>query len=338
MQIVIIIVIVLLVIALLMWIWPFLLAGVSAYVLYRFIRYYRKEKYFRSPEFLNHKEKIDSTINDFNEIAEYVKEIPNNNQFVPYENKNAYSNLATFENTSVHNYSRSKNEKHLTSNNVYNTSLQVVRKASEEPIKYLCKYFNIKPTEENLSQLEEIGTNISRMENTVANLKLREREIEEDFNPPKFIIKYYRKELMEKIGMDIPEINIEYATYIFEYVSAGGNSSQKSVITFNSKTVEAVSQYIAEKIKYNKSAKAQRALMTNALRNKIKERDHHTCQICSASIEDQSLLLLEVDHIIPVSKGGLSTPDNLQTLCWKCNRSKSDKIIEPAVISETVIG
>jgi len=68
--------------------------------------------------------------------------------------------------------------------------------------------------------------------------------------------------------------------------------------------------------------------MTKKLREFIKKRDNYTCQTCGASIADQSLLLLEVDHIIPVSKGGLSTEDNLQTLCWKCNRTKSDKIIE----------
>ncbi|WP_411815422.1 HNH endonuclease [Kurthia gibsonii] len=37
-------------------------------------------------------------------------------------------------------------------------------------------------------------------------------------------------------------------------------------------------------------------------------------------------LLLEIDHIIPISKGGMSSEDNLQTLCWKCNRSKGAKI------------
>ncbi|RAE55164.1 HNH endonuclease, partial [Burkholderia multivorans] len=36
-------------------------------------------------------------------------------------------------------------------------------------------------------------------------------------------------------------------------------------------------------------------------------------------------LLLEVDHIKPISKGGLSEIENLQTLCWRCNRSKSNK-------------
>ena len=38
-------------------------------------------------------------------------------------------------------------------------------------------------------------------------------------------------------------------------------------------------------------------------------------------------LLLEIDHIVPIVKGGLTTEDNLQTSCWKCNRSKGSKLI-----------
>lgn len=38
-------------------------------------------------------------------------------------------------------------------------------------------------------------------------------------------------------------------------------------------------------------------------------------------------LLLEINHIIPVATGGETVEDNLQTLCWKCNRATSDKII-----------
>ncbi|MCG4734929.1 HNH endonuclease [Casaltella massiliensis] len=30
--------------------------------------------------------------------------------------------------------------------------------------------------------------------------------------------------------------------------------------------------------------------------------------------------------MLPISKGGLSTEENLQTLCWKCNRRKGAKV------------
>lgn len=295
--------------------------------IYKLVLYILKEIYFRSEDFLEHKDKVDSMVSEYNEIAEYVKDIPNRNQFVPKEDKLEHSHLAEFENTSKHNYRRDRNVREKDNKNVYPASLQVVRRASEEPIKYLCKYFGIDETEESLNQLQEIGENISRMENTIENLELRQKQIEDDFNPPKFILKHYREELMERVGVNLSKIEPEYIEYVFEYVSPGGNSSQRTTIKFDSETVEAVSEYISKRIEYRESAAGQRALMTKAYREKIKARDNYTCQMCSASVEEQSLLLLEVDHIIPISKGGKSVDDNLQTLCWKCNRSKGAKIL-----------
>lgn len=327
MQILIVIVIIVVLLAFLLSLWPFILGFIGIYIIYRIIRNVRKNRYFNSEEFIQHTAKIEATIIEYNEISEYINNIPKNNQFIPTNNATDHSHLVTFENTSNHKYVRNRNEKTLNTGNIYSTSLQVVRKASEEPIKYLCKYFDIKATQDNLNQLQEIGNDISRMENTIENLQLRQKEIEDNLNPPKFILKHYHKELMSKIGVNIPPIELKYAQYIFEYVSAGGNSSQKSVIDFNGPTIEATSEYIVEKIKYKNSAKGQRALMTRSLRTVIKERDDYTCQMCTAAVRDQNLLLLEIDHIIPVSKGGMSTLDNLQTLCWKCNRTKSNKIL-----------
>ena len=86
-------------------------------------------------------------------------------------------------------------------------------------------------------------------------------------------------------------------------------------------------RYLSGIIKFRKSIERQRALMTSSLRKKILSRDGYECKRCGASVSKEPNLLLEIDHILPVSKGGLTTEDNLQTLCWRCNRSKGAKII-----------
>jgi len=56
-----------------------------------------------------------------------------------------------------------------------------------------------------------------------------------------------------------------------------------------------------------------------ALRHLCFKRDNYRCLECGSSKKDTPL---EVDHIVPFSKGGKTTLENLQTLCKKCNRSK----------------
>lgn len=70
---------------------------------------------------------------------------------------------------------------------------------------------------------------------------------------------------------------------------------------------------ISEKATYKKNISA-------SLRLKVYRKDGYCCVKCS-SREDLSL-----DHIIPESKGGVSTIDNLQTLCRHCNVVKGSKI------------
>lgn len=72
--------------------------------------------------------------------------------------------------------------------------------------------------------------------------------------------------------------------------------------------------------------KNQRKLMTTELKNRIKERDSYTCQICGKYMPD--CVGLHIDHIIPVSKGGKSVESNLRVLCSVCNLRKSDNLEE----------
>lgn len=63
--------------------------------------------------------------------------------------------------------------------------------------------------------------------------------------------------------------------------------------------------------------RVERAKVSNKMRFAIYDRDGHRCCKCGGYYDD-----LEIDHIIPISKGGKSTMDNLQTLCRRCNKEK----------------
>lgn len=55
------------------------------------------------------------------------------------------------------------------------------------------------------------------------------------------------------------------------------------------------------------------------LRHEVFMRDGYRCRECGASKDETSL---EIDHIVPVARGGTNDIDNLQTLCRECNRMK----------------
>lgn len=68
--------------------------------------------------------------------------------------------------------------------------------------------------------------------------------------------------------------------------------------------------------------RVERAKVSNELRQEIFERDGYTCVNCGSTEKE----LLEIDHIKPISKGGKTEPDNLQTLCHDCNIRKGNDI------------
>lgn len=65
---------------------------------------------------------------------------------------------------------------------------------------------------------------------------------------------------------------------------------------------------------------------TRALsRKNILLRDRNTCQFCGRVFPASELTL---DHVIPRSRGGHSTWDNLVTCCHECNNRKGDRLPE----------
>ncbi len=54
-------------------------------------------------------------------------------------------------------------------------------------------------------------------------------------------------------------------------------------------------------------------------RRELLRRDHHCCQYCGSRKK------LTIDHVIPVSKGGKNTWDNLVIACESCNQKKANR-------------
>lgn len=65
--------------------------------------------------------------------------------------------------------------------------------------------------------------------------------------------------------------------------------------------------------------------MNAALRSKVMKRDSFRCRMCGASASEG--ITMHVDHIIPVSHGGLTNLENLQTLCAPCNLGKGNRFV-----------
>ena len=66
----------------------------------------------------------------------------------------------------------------------------------------------------------------------------------------------------------------------------------------------------------------KRTTLPPSRRFQVLSRDKNICQYCGRQPPEVEL---EVDHIQPVSKGGIDEVSNLITSCRDCNRGKSDK-------------
>ena len=99
------------------------------------------------------------------------------------------------------------------------------------------------------------------------------------------------------------------------------DTGNNETITVHSPTMVClVPQHI--RLTINHKEKAWRIPTVN--RREVLRRDKHTCQYCG------STKFLTLDHVIPVSKGGQHTWDNIVTACEKCNNSKGNRTPQQA--------
>lgn len=79
-------------------------------------------------------------------------------------------------------------------------------------------------------------------------------------------------------------------------------------------------------IEWGKSESGNRAQLTPEswarVRKIVKRRDGAICQYCGCEASGG-----EVDHVLPLAKGGTDALTNLVWACKNCNRSKGDKTL-----------
>lgn len=301
--------------------WPLFLFLAIVFAIWKIYELY----YYKSSKFIEIKQRITTYIDDCNALNKHIENL----KYTDLVSYRQDYGIASYKDSSKWNYER----KHLKSQqyapNIHNCSRTVCDNARKKPFEYICKYFGIKATEETLSMFENILNNFEAAEEGKIHLQEEKKKILESIHTdiPTLIRKFSKRNLEKNLGFEQIDMSTAYfPKYTFQYTSSGGNASMTCDVVMDIDNLNRFVLFMSEKIKFNKSVAGQRALMTSKLRQHIKERDGFTCKNCGISIHQEPNLLLEIDHIIPVSKGGLTTEDNLQTLCWRCNRKKGSKI------------
>jgi len=209
-------------------------------------------------------------------------------------------------------------------------SAAVFASAENNPLEYVVKNFypNKKLYPEQIQKLyllvEELET-LREAKQIIENYKVEYQQYLGDV--PDFIMENDEAGFYSRLGFANIDESVLTVEYKFSYTSGGGMAQRSFTVPMTDETIVELIKVLESKLTASTFAKEQRTLMTKKLREHIKNRDDFTCCNCGNSTHVEPNLLLEIDHIIPVAKGGCTVENNLQTLCWKCNRSKSDKII-----------
>ena len=209
-------------------------------------------------------------------------------------------------------------------------SAAVFASAENSPLDYVVKNFypNKALFPEQIQKLhlliEELET-LREAKQIIENYKAEYQQYLGDV--PDYIMAEDEAGFYSRLGFAHIDESVLTVEYKFSYTSGGGMAQRSFTVPMTEETIVELIKTLESKLTASAFAKEQRLLMTRKLRDFIKGRDNFTCCNCGNSIHKEPNLLLEIDHIVPVSKGGCTTEDNLQTLCWKCNRAKSNKIL-----------
>ena len=209
-------------------------------------------------------------------------------------------------------------------------SAAVFASAENNPLEYVVKYFYPNKTmyPEQIQKLQLLLEELETLKDAKQIIENYKKDYQQYLGDvPGYIMEEDETGFYSRLGFATVDESVLTVEYRFVYTSGGGMAQRSFTVPMTEETIVELVKVLESKLTASAFVKEQRTLMTRKLREFIKNRDNFTCCTCGNSIHVEPNLLLEIDHIIPVAKGGYTAEDNLQTLCWKCNRSKGDKLL-----------
>lgn len=278
--------------------------------------------YYKSPAFLQLKQTCDTLMSSQREFNEYINEKANSISQL-FGTRVVRNETQT---NDTYNYIRPY-QKTITPFTA-EVSSAVFASAENKPIEYIIKQFypnkNLYPEQiKKLHLLVEELETLREAKQIIENYKMAYKKYLN--NVPAFVLEQDEAGFYSRLGFAHIDESVLIVEYKFAYTSDGGMAQRSFTVPMTEDTIIELIHALEGKLTANAFAKEQRQMMTKKLREQIKIRDNYTCRLCGNSVHKEPNLLLEIDHIKPVALGGCTEESNLQTLCWKCNRSKGAK-------------
>lgn len=116
----------------------------------------------------------------------------------------------------------------------------------------------------------------------------------------------------------------DFRTYTFDHWCRLPANPETDVIRTPSRVIRI--PRVIQLVRYDRLPRVE---MRFSRRN-VFRRDRHRCQYCGRVFPER---LLNLDHVVPISRGGTSTWDNVVCACIECNNRKGNRIPEEANMS-----
>ena len=280
--------------------------------------------YYASPDFQKIKETCEVLMSSQREFNEYI------NEKVQSISELFGTRVVRNETVNEDEYNYIRPYKKTITPFTAEVSATVFASAENNPLDYIVKNFypNKSAYPDQIQKLyhlvEELQT-LREAKQIIENYKAAYQQYLGDV--PAYVMENDEAGFYSRLGFANIDESVLTVEYKFAYTSGGGMAQRSFTVPMTEETIAELIKTLESKLTASAFAKEQRTMMTKKLREAIKTRDDFTCCNCGNSTHKEPNLLLEIDHIIPVSKGGRTEEANLQTLCWKCNRTKSNKIL-----------